>query len=152
MFVRSANNYDRDMASLEAGFFTSPEEREKSLVVQSAAKDADINEIVRRFGLTGEIPVHQRVPLSVDIDEVLDYRTALEYVRAGEASFMSLPADVRATFENDPASFVAYALDPENLEQLRKWGLAPQVAPAPGDVPGAGAGAASGTGAGSGAS
>lgn len=109
---------------------------DKSLAIQSQKEDADINTIVRRFGVTGELPVSQRVPLQVDVDELLDYRQCMDFVRMADASFASLPAEVRNKFENNAAAFVAFASDRENLPQLREWGLAAPV-PAEPAAPGA---------------
>lgn len=126
MRVARRYNYDTNEASDETGVDFSGE---KSLTLQSEAKDADINEIVRRFGLTGEIPVHQRVPLDVDIDEVLDYRTCLERVHAAQRSFESMPVDVRNRFDNDPAKLVAFFEREENRAEGEKLGL---LVPRPG--------------------
>ena len=51
-FVRSPYNYDMSAVSDETGLCCEDE----SLAIQSAKEDADINTIVRRFGLTGELP------------------------------------------------------------------------------------------------
>lgn len=123
-FLRAEGNYDADKASLETGV----ECLDPSLAVQSQLDEADINSIVKRFGLTGELPLNKRTPLpDIFFDEV-DYGECLRTVKAAEASFMSLPASVRATFENDPEQFVLFAEDSDNLPKLREWGLAP---PAP---------------------
>lgn len=129
-FRHAGGNYDVDKASVEAGLLCEDE----SKAVQSQRDDADINTIVRRFGLTGEIPVDKRIPLDVDIDEVMDYKSALDFIIAADKSFMSLPAQVRSSFANNPAAFVEFAGDPQNLPQLREWGLAPAAAPEPDPV------------------
>lgn len=119
--LRSARNYDANEASRVSGLACD----DKSLAVQSQKAQSDINVIVKRFGLTGEIPVSQRVPITMDIDEVMDYRTCLDFVRRAQASFDSLPSAVRARFQNDAAAFCDFAEDAANLPQLREWGLAP---------------------------
>jgi len=49
---------------------------------------------------------------------------------------MSLPATVRRDFDNDPMQFIAFAENPENLDKMREWKLAPPkpLAPAPQEV------------------
>lgn len=107
-----------------------------SLTVQSDAKDADINTIVERFGLTGMMPQNVRVPLEEDFTEVFDFRSAMEAMRTAEESFAQLPARVRLRFNNDPAAFVDFCVAEKdgvlvNLEEMRKLGLAVPAAPPP---------------------
>jgi hypothetical protein len=61
----------------------------------------------------------------------------LALMQEAEVAFMSLPAGVRREFENDAVKFVDFASDPENLPQMRTWGLAPMPAVAPEAAPGA---------------
>lgn len=126
--VRQANGYDVDAASRATGL----ECLDDSLAVQSQKEEADINVIVRRFGVTGMLPVIQ-VPeaLTGDVEE-FDLMTANAVLIEARQSFLSLDADVRARFNNDPMRFVAFAIDEKNIEELRKLGLAkPIVAPEP---------------------
>lgn len=131
--MRAAFGYDTDAVSEETGIVF----LDKSRAIQSQRDEADINTIVKRFGLTGELPMSQRVPLNLDFDEVLDYRSCMDYVIQAQRSFDSLPAEVRSRFGNDHVSFVEWALDPASLPELRKLGLAPEApegsSPAPGD-------------------
>lgn len=126
---RAPGNYDVDVVSASTALRCEDE----SLAVQSEKDEADINRIVERFGLTGELPVTRRVPFptGVDFDSELDFRQANDLLIAARESFMSLPARVRSQFENDPMEFADFAAAPENLPQLREWGLAPAEAPEP---------------------
>lgn len=117
---RTAWNYDRDAASLESALVCADE----SLAVQSEAAEADINTIVRRFGLTGQLPQGVRPPMFGDFTQVMDYRSALDAVIAADEAFMEMPADVRKRFHDDPQEFVAFCSDEKNLEEMRKLGLA----------------------------
>jgi len=114
--LRSGFNYDRDAVSRETGL----ECKDKSLAQQSQAEEADINTIVRRFGLTGEVPQNVRVPLQDDFVDLISYQECLNAVREADAVFMALPAHVRNRFENSPAKFVDFcteaALDKETGE------------------------------------
>lgn len=106
--------------------------KDPSLAVQDQADEADINTIVRNFGITGKLPQSVRVPTYGDFEGIDDYREAIEAVRAADASFMAMPAEVRSRFGNDPAAFVDFCSDPSNLPEMRKLGLAvPEAAPAP---------------------
>lgn len=129
--VRSAYGYDVDEASAASAHV--PEG--KSLTVQSSKDEADINVIVRQFGVTGKIPANIRVPLEEDFIDIIDYKGAQNAIRAANESFMALSADVRSRFSNDPAEFVSFCLDERNIEEMRRLGLAvpaaEPVAPAP---------------------
>lgn len=117
---RAYLGYDADAVS-EATGLSCPE---PSKTRQADAVDADINNIVRNFGVTGALPQGVRVPMYQDFDEVYDYRSAIEAVRAAETSFMQMPAQIRARFQNDPQAFVEYCADPANLPEMRELGLA----------------------------
>lgn len=94
-----------------------------SLTVQSQAEDADLNVIVKRFGLTGQMPQDVRVPMYGDFSEISDFRSAWEAVRAAEEEFMKVPAEVRARFGNDPQKFLEFCADEVNIPEMRKLGL-----------------------------
>lgn len=120
VFVRNPYNYDRDKVSNETGLAC----EDASLTQQHQKDDADINTIVRRFGLTGELPSNLRLPQYGDFIGIASYHDAMNKVLAAQAEFMKLPADLRAKFENSPEQFVEFCSDPENKEELIKMGLA----------------------------
>lgn len=126
-FVRSAYNYDRDMVSQQTSLFCD----DPSLAQQHMAEDADINVIVKRFGITGQLPQGVRLPEYGDFTGVHDYRSALEAVQAAEEDFSALPADLRAKFDNNPQLYLDFVENPSNKEQLYELGLAERVAPPP---------------------
>lgn len=106
--------------------------------IQSQAKEADINYIVEQFGLTGKMPENIRAPNYGDYSEVLDFRSAIEAVRAAEAEFLRVPAAIRARFQNDPQQFLDFCSDQSNLPALRELGLAvPAQEPTPASAAGA---------------
>lgn len=95
---------------------------------QSFRKECDINRIVANFAKTGLLtPVETRPAMFIDVSNVTDYRTALDNVRMAEDLFMELPAITRAKFENDPATFLDFASDAENDDEMRKLGLLPPL-------------------------
>jgi len=117
--VRQAYGYDAQAASKRSNVsITGP-----SLAVQSQKDDADINVIVKRFGVTGEVPVTNKMPTYQDFEGVFDFRTAHEAVMAGREAFMQVPAGIRAQFHNDPQAFTEFCVKPENYEMLKQWGL-----------------------------
>lgn len=111
--------YDADEHSFETGLRC----EDPTLAQQHMAEETDINEIVRRFGLTGELPSGVRMPTYGDFTGVYDYQSALNAIKAAEESFSTLPAEVRARFGNDPAAFVDFCSDDANRSEAESLGL-----------------------------
>jgi len=61
---------------------------------------------------------------SIVPEEVYDYHSALNLIKAAERAFLLMPAHVRATFNDDAGAFVDFASDPANYEAAVKLGLA----------------------------
>lgn len=122
-FVRNPFNYDIDEASHSSGL-TCPEQ---SLAQQDMKDECDINTIVRRFGLTGELPSNPIPPRYGDFTSVTDYHTAMNAVRDAMEGFMALPAELRARFANDPANLIAFLDDDGNREEATRLGLIPET-------------------------
>jgi phage internal scaffolding protein len=118
-FVRSAYNYDRNAASDESGLSCPEPTRTK----QEFADEADINSIVRRFGLGGQLPTGVFVPTYGDFEGVFDMHSAVQLVAAAEQGFMAMPADVRARFDNNPSLFVDFVSDESNRAEAVKLGI-----------------------------
>lgn len=109
--------------SFDYALYCDPEEGRTR---QEFAEEADVNHLMARFEKTGQLPFNSvGAPAYLDVSEVPDLATALQVVEDAKAAFMTLPAKVRAEFENDPVQFVQYAENPENIARMREWGLAP---------------------------
>lgn len=114
-------SYDRAEISKATGLRC----EDPSLTIQSQKEEADINNIVKAFGVTGQLPASIRLPSYGDFTGIDDFRSALEAVKAAEESFNQVPAAIRSQFDNSPQAFLEFCSDPSNLPQLREWGLAP---------------------------
>lgn len=124
VFLRDPYNYDRDAASKESAVSC---EGDEVFTVQSEKDNADINVIVARFGVTGQLPQSVRLPTFEDYSEVMDFQTAMNAVLSAEQSFADLPPDTRAFFHNDPQLFLEFCTDPNvDQEKLVELGLASQ--------------------------
>lgn len=127
---RRVGAYDSDEASFVSGLDMS---HQVSRTQQSQADETDINGIVRRFRVTGILPQGVRRPTYGDFDGVSDFRTAMDAMLAAQKSFNSMPSEVRDRFQNDPQRFVEFCSDENNIEEMRKFGLAvpapPKAAP-----------------------
>lgn len=127
-FLRTPHNYDRDAVSQETG----TENKEPTMTQQQFKDDCDINTIMERYGVTGELPINVRQPLSEDFVEAFDFQSAQNALIEAKASFMEMPAKIRARFENDPAKFIAFFEDEANREEGERLGLInPKTPPAP---------------------
>lgn len=119
-FLRTPYNYDRDAASVACALDCSGL---PSRTQEHFKEEVDINTIVRRFGLTGELPSDVQVPVSGDFTDVTDYQSALNLILAAQAAFDAMPADVRTEFSNDPARFVDFVSDERNRDRAKALGL-----------------------------
>lgn len=100
-----------------------------SLTKQEFTAECDINNIMRRFTQSGydpsTLPLTTRKPQYGDFSNMpQSYHEALNYVKDTERAFMTLDADLRARFENDPQQFLDFVSNPDNAEELVKLGLA----------------------------
>jgi Chlamydia-phage Chp2 scaffold (Chlamy_scaf) len=124
---RQHNNYDIEQASDEATIT----DNSPSLTIQAQAEDADINVLMRRYGITGKMPENVKIPTYGDFTHVTDYRSAVEATKRAHENFMEIPADIRAKFHNDPQIFMEFADDPNNIEHMVSLGLAKFRPPEP---------------------
>lgn len=90
---------------------------------QQFAEEVDINTIVKRFGLTGELPSNVPHILQGDFTNIVDFQSAMDMIVAAREAFMEQPAEVRARFDNDPQKFLAFTSDKANLDEAIKLGL-----------------------------
>lgn len=118
VFLRSPFNYDRDAVSDETG----QANVEPSLAQQSFEEECNINTIVERFGLTGQLP-EPLSPSYGDFSGVSDFQTAMNAVADAQAGFMTLPGELRARFGNDPSRLISFLDDPSNQAEAISLGL-----------------------------
>jgi len=118
-FLRTPYNYDTVVASNESGVAC----EEPSLAQQHFRDECDINNILRQFNITGLLPEAPLSPRYGDFTGIHDYHTALNAVIAAEDGFMSLPADLRAKFRNDPEMLINFLDNPSNKDEAIKLGL-----------------------------
>lgn len=95
---------------------------EEKITKQSFTDDCDVNKIIEKFARTGQLP-EQKQKMYGDFSNVQDLVTAFNVVQRANESFMSLDAQVRAKFNNDPIAFVEFAQDSKNNDELKKMGL-----------------------------
>lgn len=92
---------------------------------QSFAKECDINEIVRKFGVTGELPQNVRMPTFGDFTTVSDFKSAMDAIALAHEAFDAMPAEWRTRFDNDPQKFLEFTSDEDNREEAIRMGMVP---------------------------
>lgn len=125
--VRTPYNYNRELVS-RLGWLDC---KKPTKTQQNQKDDCDINTIVRRFGLTGQLPNNVRVPQYGDFAGVQDFQSAMNAVRSASESFMELPAELRFRFDNDPQKLLEFVANGENRDEAVKLGLVKPPPPAP---------------------
>lgn len=157
MQIRSIYDGLQDKISQETGL-ACPQKAEdltdeqvgQELVTRQADRDStDINLIVAKYERNGgsladliQAGAVDALGMSYgDFSEPLDFQAAQNLIVHANEQFDALPVKVRNRFRNDPKEFLAFASDPDNLEEMRKLGLAkpkedpgqtPPSQPAPG--------------------
>ena len=97
-----------------------------SLAKQSFKKECDINHIMSKYLKTGLIEhvakYNGKYGESLPAD--FEYQDACNAVLEAQDIFMSIPSDIRRKFNNDPAEFLEFVNNPENIEKMYDMGLA----------------------------
>ena len=117
--ARRPGCYDTNAASEETATHCEEETRTQ----QQFKDECDINIIMERFGITGELPTNVRQPIMADFIDALDYQSAMNAIRAADEAFMEMPAGVRARFQNNPQNFIEFFSKEENRAEGEKLGL-----------------------------
>lgn len=101
-------------------------EDEPVLTQQHFRQECDINEIVRRFGITGELPEPWAAPRYGDFTQVTDFHSAQNMVLEAQAAFDALPAELRERFGHDPQALLEFLDDGGNRAEAIELGLIPK--------------------------
>lgn len=96
----------------------------KSKVQQNAKDECDINKIVKKANAQGFLPPSQKEALYADVSESGSYHEAMNVVLHAQEQFDALPSHVRKRFQNDPAEFLEFAHNPDNVDEMVSLGLA----------------------------
>lgn len=125
ILVRQPFVYDSDAVSRDTGL----ECLDVSRAVQDAKEECDINTIVRRFGLTGEMPQISRLPLAEDFVGLTSFQECQNALIEAGRTFSALPAELRERFHHNPGEFVDFCSDASNKDEMRKLGLLKEPEP-----------------------
>lgn len=106
-----------------------------SPVQQGFKNEVDVNTIVARFGV-GRAQAREALGVYADFSGIYDYEDAVSRIEGAQSRFMTLPAEVRERFANDPGKLIAAAnglseeefaklMDPPKVEVPPKAGESP---------------------------
>lgn len=98
----------------------------------------DINNILAKYRKTGVIEHVKRTQERYgDFTMLADFAGNLDMTAKAQQAFEALPASLRNQFGNSIPDFYAFVSNPENKEQLRKWGMLKAAPDEPAAVPAA---------------
>lgn len=116
-------------ATAEGIVFTEP-----SMTQQHFKDETMIDNILQKYAETGFLtdPFTPKRPIQFgDFSDVKDFQTAQNAIALATEYFESLPANVRASFNNSPQEFLNALNDPEQRSKLEELGfVAPEEAKA----------------------
>lgn len=108
-----------------------PEERPHAILPEGDSRtrqefkdEVDINKILERYQRAGIDVFRQNHQATWADVPALDFREALELVRDAEQTFSELPSSLRKKFNNDPAQYMEFVQNPDNIEEMIELGLA----------------------------
>lgn len=101
---------------------------EGDMTDQSFKEECDINTIMQRYQSTGEMPqINKVAPQYMDCTGH-DFQTHMDFIVQAQDLFDQLPSALRDRFGNDPAAFLDFTSNEDNLPEMAKLGLLTQDA------------------------
>lgn len=114
---------------------------EKTLTEQNHKERVQIQNILHKFTKTGMLTHVNRLEGKYgDFPTHIEFHAMQNIIAKAQSMFESIPAQIRAKFQNDPAVFLEAVHDPANRDELIELGFHPddlpdQIEPAAGPVP-----------------
>lgn len=125
------SKYINEIVSLRGEGRVMPAKRmpRESIVQQQFKEESDVNTIVRRFGMTPNLPKQVAEGVYGDFTGISSYEDALAQMRRAEEGFAKLDPRVRERFDNDPGRLVSFVQN-SSLEEFKAVFDPQPVAPA----------------------
>lgn len=95
----------------------------KTKTKQSMATDCDINNIMKKFQKTGTLDHVAKHGGTYEYATALTYQEAIHVKRDAEEMFNDLPSSLRTKFKGNPAIFLDFVQNDDNLEEMGELGL-----------------------------
>lgn len=107
--------------------------------------NCNINNIMRKYHATGQLPQFSNRAIYGDFTSATDFHDAQNRIIQAKENFLMLPSEIRGQFENDPGRMIDFLQDPENRAEAVEMGLLealpplraekPETAPEPAEEP-----------------
>lgn len=95
-----------------------------SLAKQEFKDQCDINHIMRQFNSGKQIThIRQMQGQYMNLTELPNLFEAKQIIATAHDTFMTLPSQIRARFDNDPQALITFLNDPNNNPEAIKLGL-----------------------------
>lgn len=114
--VQLSFNFDKDENPIEY-------KKSLSMTQQQFKDECDVNVIISRYQTTGLLPESDKEPVYGDVSDLPTFQQAQAILIEATDRFNQLPSIVRARFDHNPANFLAFMDDPNNLLEAEKLGL-----------------------------
>lgn len=93
-----------------------------SMAKQEFKEECDLNNIVRKYVQTGQLP-ESIIGTYEDFSDAPSFFDAQVVLARADAQFSALTAEVRSRFDNDPGQFLEFVSDRANFTEARSLGL-----------------------------
>lgn len=101
---------------------------EKSRTQQQFKDMVNINNIMKQYSKTKELKhLNMRQGQYADLTQIKDYKESLETVITAQKAFETVPAHIRAEFQNDPHQFINFLQDSKNDQRAIELGLKEKI-------------------------
>lgn len=118
------NNRTKKITELEGRRRVQTINDEPTRTQQQFAEECDINYIMQKYEKTGQFTTHFKTGGKyADFSNIQDYQDMLHTVQYAQDAFMTLPADTRSRFRNDPQQLLNFLHDTNNYDEGVKLGL-----------------------------
>lgn len=105
---------------------------EDEVIVEQSHKDeVNINNIIKRHGIDLVAKTNNLRSSDYTFDDIPgnDFQEAMLKVIKAQDTFMTIPSAIRKKFNNNPAEFLDFVQNPENMDEMVNLGLATRKAP-----------------------
>lgn len=110
----------RNVIGKKAGIVITTPSRTK----QAFREECDINRIMARYELTGQIEhLSTKRPYYGDFSQFEDYQSMLNKVQVATDAFNALPSELRKELDYKPHKLFEWIQNPENRQRAVKYGL-----------------------------
>jgi len=100
-----------------------------SVVEGHHKNDVDINNVMKKYRLTGFLESNAKEAQYGDFSNSTDFHDMKNRIIEAESDFSKLPSHLRTRFNNDPGQLLSFLDDPQNLSEAQELGLCPKPVP-----------------------